>query len=384
MTAAAAGSAPSRVALMIETNGPGGAENMLVHLAAGLRRRGIEVTPVIRGSSRPSWLQQRFHEAGFEAEPCSVTRALDPAALRRLKAIMAGHRIELVHSHEFTMGVYGRVASWMAGRPHVITMHGGTGFAGRARRRRALGWALRRSEARVAVSDTTADFLAEACGLERETIDIIPNGVDVPAGDRARVRSELGLPDDELLVLAVGNLYPVKGHRTLVGAVARLTDLPLRWSVAIAGRGDEEAGLRDLIASRGLGDRVRLLGLRTDVPDLLAAADVFVMPSLSEGLPLALLEAMSAGVPVVASAVGGIPTVIREGETGMLVPPSDADALAGALGRVLTDRALRTRIASAAGAEIPRRFGVEPMVDAYLAVYRRALGRSAGGHLADQ
>jgi glycosyltransferase involved in cell wall biosynthesis len=173
-------------------------------------------------------------------------------------------------------------------------------------------------------------------------------------------------------VLAVGNLYPVKGHAVLVEAAARLKDLPVPWVVAVAGRGGEDPALRLAIDRLGLGGRFRLLGLRTDVPDLLAAADVFAMPSLSEGLPLALLEAMSAGLPVVASAVGGIPGVVRHGENGLLVPAGDAAALEGALRDLITGPGAR-RLGLAAAEEIPRRFGVEAMTQGYLAVYQKAL-----------
>jgi glycosyltransferase involved in cell wall biosynthesis len=358
---------------MIETNGPGGAENMLVQLAVGLRQHGLEAVPVIRGARGPSWLEQRLRETGFDPEFATVRRAIDPGALGALRRMLKRRRVHLVHSHEFTMGIYGRAANLATGRPHVVTMHGGTGFARRARRRYALGWALRGSDARVAVSDATADFLARACRIRRETIDVIPNGVGVVAGRADAVREELGLAEGDLLVLAVGNLYAVKGHRVLVEAAASLGRVPARWIVAIAGRGDEEGRLRALVAERGLEAQVRLLGLRRDIPDLLAAADVFVMPSLSEGLPLALLEAMMAGKPVVASAVGGIPSAVRSGSTGLLVPPNDPSALGSALRKLSADAELRKSLGIAAAADVRQRFGADSMTAAYIAVYERAL-----------
>jgi glycosyltransferase involved in cell wall biosynthesis len=359
---------PRRVALTIETNGPGGAENMMVHLAEGLRSEGIEVVPVIRASSERSWLERRFNDVGFAVETVAIRRAVDPTALTAVREIVERRRVELVHSHEFTMGVYGRVASMLAGVAHVITMHGGTGFAAAARRRWALGWALRHSEGRVAVSDTAAEFLAHSCRVRRELIDVIPNGVNVSKGDRSRLRSELGLEETQRLILAVGNLYPVKGHAVLVEAAALLKEMPVPWVIAIAGRGGEEAALRAAIDRLDLAGRVHLLGLRTDVPDLLAAADVFVMPSRSEGLPLALLEAMSAGLPVVASAVGGIPSVVRDGITGRLVPAGDPALLGDALRDLITDPSTG-RLGATAAEEIPRVFGVKGMTDRYISLY---------------
>lgn len=370
---------PLRVALAIETNGPGGAENMLVLLAGGLRDRGVHVTPIIPAAPGPSWLETRFRGIGFEPELFTIHRPLDPRALRRLRDVLAVSGADLLHSHEFTMGVYGRAASWWTGSRHVVTMHGGTGFAARGRRRQALGIALRLSDATVAVSSETADFLAQACRLDRRRIDVVPNGVAIPSGERQRVRAELGLREDDRLILAVGNLYPVKGHRTLIEAAARLGPGAGSWTIAIAGRGDERPELERMIAGHQLEGRVRLLGLRTDVADLLAAADLFVMPSLSEGLPLALLEAMSSGLPVVASAVGGIPGVVRADQTGVLVPAADPASLAQAIGRLLGDAQLRSRLGAAAGEEIPARFGVAVMVDAYLQIYRRVTGMATVG-----
>src|SRR5207247_10689618 len=139
------------------------------------------------------------------------------------------------------------------------------------------------------------------------------------------------------LAVAVVNLYPVKGHHFLLEALALLAPRFPRLHVAIAGRGDLEGPLRARAQALDVGDRFHLLGLRSDVGNVLAGADVFVLPSLSEGLPLALLEAMLAARPVVATAVGEVPTVLMGGRAGVLVPPGEAAELAGAVAGVLTD-----------------------------------------------
>ena len=147
----------------------------------------------------------------------------------------------------------------------------------------------------------------------------------------------------------------------------------LEWRLAIAGRGEEEAALSELAGELGLSRRIHLLGYRSDIADVLAAADVFVMPSLSEGLPLALLEAMFAAKPVVASDVGGIPEVVRAGQEALLVPPGNAEALEKAIETVLSDSSLRDALGAAARRRVEARYTVAAMTDAYEELYLKAV-----------
>jgi glycosyltransferase involved in cell wall biosynthesis len=208
----------------------------------------------------------------------------------------------------------------------------------------------------------------------------VANGVPVRTGDPAPIRAELGVRDGERLLLAVGNLSERKGHLVLLQALAQLEREGLRtpWRLAIAGgRGGEmhEALVR-FAGEHGLASRVHILLNRTDIPNLQAAADVFVMPSLWEGLPLAVLEAMVAGKAIVASRTSGIPEAIVDGEHGLLVPPGDPAALAAALRQVLEHGDLRQRLANAAARRGRAEFTIEAMADRYEAVYRRALARA--------
>lgn len=358
------------VALMLESDGPGGAEVMLLRLAESLRDRGWRVVPV-GPEAGCGWLAGEFRNRGFLPETFTLRRAVDPGCADRLARTLAARRVDVVHSHEFTMGVYGALAASRLRIPHVITMHGGKHFAEAWRRRVALRWAARRSRAVVAVSEATRRHLTEAIGLRAADIAVVPNGVPTPNGKRARVRDELRLGADEPLVLAVGNLYPVKGHRVLLDALGILAEREpqRRWRMAIAGRGEEEGNLREQAARLGIADRLHLLGQRSDIADLLAAADLWTMPSLSEGLPLALLEAMMAGLPIVSSAVGGIPEVVRDGKEALLVPSEDPAALAGAIARLLDDAALRATLGRAAKAVAERSYHVDAMTDGYEGLY---------------
>jgi glycosyltransferase involved in cell wall biosynthesis len=362
--------APRRIALPLESDGPGGAETMLLQFAEELRRRGHHVVPV-GPATGCGWLAGEFRKRGFEPETFLLRRALDAGTLSGLVRLFRDRRIDIVHSHEFTMAVYGSVAARWLGIPHVITMHGSQSMLRAARRRAALRVAFGLSRAVVACSGATQEHLTRELGLASDRIRTIPNGIAFRPGDRMALRRELGIADGELLVVAVGSLVERKGHRVLLGAMARLQreGLPRNWHVAIAGRGELEGRLKAFIGEAGLEGRAHLLGHRDDVPDILAAADVFTMPSLWEGLPVAMLEAMFAGKPVVASACSGIPEAIESGHHGLLTAPGDEAGLADALRRLLSSADVRARLGSSGMARAAERYSVAGMVDAYERAY---------------
>jgi glycosyltransferase involved in cell wall biosynthesis len=359
---------PLRIALMIECDGPGGAELMMLDLASELRSRGHAVLPVNLANGT-GWLGARFEAAGFQPATFAIRSAIDLGAVRSLTSILRDFRADVVHSHEFTMAIYGAAAAPRAGARHVITMHGGLYYASAWRRRVALRWAAQRSDALVGVSVATAAALERTLGAGRRRAVVVPNGIPQRSGVRDRVRRELSIPPDELLIVAVGNLYPVKGHAVLLDALAMLGDRP-GWHLAIAGRGEEEGRLRAQSAAAGIASRVHLLGFRDDIPDILAAGDIFAMPSLSEGLPLALVEAMSFGLPVVVTRVGGVPEVVTNEVEALLVPPSDAGALARALSTLLDDAQLRRRLGDAGRTRAQRDYAIAAMADRYERLYR--------------
>lgn len=364
------GTGPRTIALMIECDGPGGAEIMLMQTAEELRRRGHRVVPVLpdRGEG---WLGEEFRKRGFGHETFSIRRPLDPGCLRGMIRMLREQRIDIVHSHEFTMAVYGAAAARWIGVPHVITWHGSQTAMDALRRRMALRWAFRQSRSVVAVSQSTHADLVERLGVTPSNLTTIPNGIAFHAGVRDPLRRTLGLTPDDVLIVAVGNLVPRKGHHVLLQALAALPPdaAAARWHVAIAGGGEAEGSLREFSAAAGIAERVHLLGHRGDVADILAAADIFTMPSLWEGLPVAMLEAMFAGRPIVASGVSGIPEAITSAEEGSLVPPGDPTLLAAALAPLITDAGRRARMGAAARERAEARFSVRMMVDDYLQAY---------------
>jgi glycosyltransferase involved in cell wall biosynthesis len=285
----------------------------------------------------------------------------------------------VAHSHEFSMAVYGAWSSWRAGIPHVITMHGSSYYAGRIRRRLALRAATALSGRTVAVSHRLANQLRRDLWMRRSRIAMIPNGVPYAPPATKTLRDELRLRADDRLLVSVGNLYAVKGQRHLIDAVADLARRHPNLHLAIAGRGDMEHALSARARDRGVSDRVHLVGLRSDVPAILAAADVFVLPSLSEGLPLALLEAMFAGRPIVASDVGEVGAALARGEAGVLVEPGDAAALAAAIDGLLSDPDRACELGARAASRAAAEYDITRMVGRYVDCYRDLLQRRRRG-----
>ncbi|MBB1127011.1 glycosyltransferase family 4 protein [Thiospirillum jenense] len=196
--------------------------------------------------------------------------------------------------------------------------------------------------------------------------------------DRAAVLCQLNLPPDAQLIGIVAQLIPRKGHQVAIAALAQVLHAQPRWHLLCFGRGALETSLRNQIAAVGLAQQIHLCGFRDDLPNLLPCLDLLVHPALMEGLGIALLQAAAAGVPIVASRVGGIPEAVRDGVTGLLVPPGDVTALRCACAQLLTNPAQRQQLGQAGARLVREEFSVEAMVAGNLAVYRELLGCAAG------
>jgi glycosyltransferase involved in cell wall biosynthesis len=231
------------------------------------------------------------------------------------------------------------------------------------------------------VSNATRLQFAKDLGVRANAFTVVHNGVPLTSGCAEQVRSEFGCIDGEIVILAVGNLERNKNHRMLLEALVRLRQdgLTIPWRVIIAaGRGGEQrSDLLEYIRTQDLEGRVHIAMGRSDIADLQALADIFAMPSLWEGLPMALLEAMVAGKAIVASATGGIPEALVGGRQGILAPPGDLDAFARGLHTLLTDGGRRRSLAAAARERGMQEFTVHVMTDRYVGLYTRMLeGRS--------
>ena len=358
---------PKTIALANETDGPGGAEVLIFQIAEELRERGFEVVPVLR-TRRWGWLHDHLASRGFTAETIDLSGSSAGRCILNLREIFRRRNVDLVHSHEFTMSVFGALAARSLGIPHVITMHGNQHMTDALRRRLGLRLAFRLSQGIAAVSHETRQHLVRTLGPSARRVETVLNGVPQQVGDADRIRREFGLGSEDLLILSVGGLHKRKGHALLIRSLARLQS-DRRWTLVVAGRGPEREALDSLVSDLELNGRVHLVGQREDVADLQAAADIFVMPSLWEGLPLAVLEAMLAGTPVIASSASGIPEAIEHGVDGVLVPPGDTESLAKALQRLLRDASLRDQLGRGGLDRAMKDFTIQRMVDDYMKMY---------------
>jgi glycosyltransferase involved in cell wall biosynthesis len=358
-----------KIGLAIETDSPGGAETMILALARELQARGHELVSfgLVGG---PGWLTGQFRSLGIERVLTDPSGLWGFCAARRLVSAIRIHDLDVLHSHEFFFAVWGALAARLGGCRHVITMHGGDYYAGSRRRVIALRTAVAISHRTVAVSQASRSSLVASLRVSPKCVDVVHNGLGVVCGDGVRVRDELGIRPDGTLIVAVGNLYEVKGYVSLLQAVATLRGSYPDLVVAIAGTGYMEPALRALATNLGLESNVKLLGYRADIPDLLDAADLYVMPSLSEGLPMAMIEAMLAGKAIVASDVGGIPELLESSEHGSLVQPGDASELAARISELIDDPVRRKRMGETARQRAAEKFTASAMVDSYEALYR--------------
>ncbi|HVR32617.1 MAG TPA: glycosyltransferase [Acidimicrobiia bacterium] len=296
---------------------------------------------------------------------------LGPSSGLRLRRHVLDSGASLIHAHLPSAGIIARTASPV---PVVYTEHN-LAHSYRAVTRIVNRLTYGRNRAVTAVSEAVAETVSRYPG---PPVEVVPNGVTVsmvPARPAA-VRTELGLRPDQPLVVHVGNIRPGKGHDLLIEA-AELLAVTQPDAVVVSIGGEKYPGdmdrLRDGIVSRGLDERVRFLGRRRDALAFIAAADVYVNPAAVEGLPVTILEALALSRPVVATAVGGVPSVIVNEKTGLLVTPGDAEGLAAGIGRLLTDHRLAAELAAAGSDLVDREYGLERMIRTYEDIYRRVL-----------
>ncbi len=318
----------------------------------------------------------------------SLTREINPIkdiqALWQLIRLFQREQPALVHTHTSKAGVLGRAAAWFARVPVIVhTPHGHVFYGHFGPFRSWLFLQIERvlsavTHRLIALTDAERqDHLDRAVG-NADRFAVVPSGIDRERFGRARVQGKrqpdwFGCPPDAVIVGSVGWLTDIKGHAYLIAAVAELQrDFP-SLHLVIIGSGDRHDALLQQAESAGLRDAVHLLGHRNDVEACLAGMDLFVLPSLNEGMGRALIEAMAAGLPVIASRVGGIPAVINHERTGLLVPPGDARALAEALRRVLDRPEWASQLGAAASRSVDSRYGSVSMVRAIESIFAEAL-----------
>ena len=363
---------PLRILHVDPERGWGGGQAQLVDLCRHLAERGHSQVVACRpdGALRP-----RLH-AGVGLCDLRVRNDFDLAAAWRLRRVLRAQTFDIVHFHTARAHA---LAPWLPRRESRFVVSRLMDYAPHVRPR--VRYLYNRCvDGVIAISQAIADVLVQA-GVDRDHLRVIYLGIDIdhvrPATteDREAVRREWNADPHDVVLFTAAVLEPRKGHDVLLDSFAELVHegMPLRW--VICGDGSLRANLEARVRERGVVDRVVFTGFSAEVPRLLGGADVFVLPSLHEGLGIAVIEAMAAGLPVIASRVGGLPEIVEEGETGLLVPPRDAAALAAALRRLGVDRAYARELGQWGRARTLQLFSSTRMAHAIESYYEELLRR---------
>jgi glycosyltransferase involved in cell wall biosynthesis len=303
-----------------------------------------------------------------------------PVSFARAVNFLKAGKFDIVHCHLPHADSIGRLAGRCAGVPVIMTTEHGK-FLGKPWHyllfERMLGTI---TDARICVSRDILEIRMKREGTPARKLFYIPNGVDTAAFEastrsRSSIMAEFGWEPTHPFVIAIGRLEPEKNYGVLIQAINQLRSRLPSIRCLLVGDGTCRGELASLVDSLGIGRHVKLAGARNDIADLLGAANIFVLSSLKEGLPVSLLEAMAAGKAIVATSVGGVPETIRDGESGILVSPGDIEALAGAIADLSIDEELMARLGKAARADVERDFDIKKIVgrieDLYEELYRK-------------
>jgi glycosyltransferase involved in cell wall biosynthesis len=372
-----------RVVYLTHTLGVGGAEELILNMVTRLPRDRFE--PIVCCFENPPGpMGTEIANQGIRVVPLGIMpgwrRPFDwwtiVSALRRLEP-------KIVHAFLLPASLYGRSAAWAARVPIIVGTE--VNIYDRKQWHHVVAERLlaRVSACIVASAESVKSAYVHQLGIAPRDVRVIYNAVNWKRLDSTRspieIRQELGIPLDRTVVGVVATLQDKKGHHVLLDAFARTPGLAA-VGLMLVGDGTERAALEKQAASLGIRDRVTFCGTRRDLGNLLPAMDVFALPSLWEGLPLALILAMGAARPVVATRIAGIPEVVVDGESGLLVPPGDAVAIGTALARLCADPAERRRMGDTAREAVRDRFGADAYARSVTDLYEELIGRVDARH----
>lgn len=325
-------------------------------------------------------LGEELRREGFAVEVAERRPGTDWRLPLRLARLMRQQHVELIHAHQYTPFIYGIGSRLLYRKPPVLFTEHGRFFPDNPRRKRLIAnWLLlERRDRVVGVGEAVRQALIRNEGIPERRVGLIYNGVPLDRfvgheGEREAVRRELSLSPGDFVVVMIARLDPVKDHCTAVRAIGELATRGPNVRLVLVGDGPERVRVEALVRELGLNGRVLLLGIRSDVPRLLGAADAAMLSSVSEGIPLTLIEAMASGLPVVSTRVGGVPEVVLEEQTGLLAPPGDSATLAAQLLRLAADAPLRRRMGEAGRQRAQAVFSEDRMLAEYDRLYREML-----------
>lgn len=369
------------VVQMTDITGRGGAEKALVDLALRLDRDRFNVTVVATRATGN--YQPLLDAAGVRTLVLDRKSRWESYKMLELVRFMRRQPVHVLHTHLFGANTWGRVLGKLAGVPVIIAHEH---WSSKANREVWVDRLLYRLTDRILVpSEASKQLVMQMEGIPARYLDVAYNGVDIsqfkPGSDLLSVRQELGISPEEVVIGTVGRLSADKGGQDdLLWAVSELRKTHSAVRLLVVGDGPLRPELEKYASELGLPDSqaARFTGTRNDVARLLSAMDVFVLPSHKEALPIAVLEAMSVRLPVVATRVGGVPEVVEDGTTGLLVEPGDRSGMRDALSRLVSDRGMAGSMGAAGQARVRAGFTVEKMVEHVESLYEELAGRKIG------
>lgn len=319
-------------------------------------------------------LGENLKADGFPISVLGRREGFDLRCARRLSRQLKAEGVDLIHAHQYTPFFYSLTAGLVGRRRPILFTEHGRFHPDYPRKKRMLfnKMFLKRRDRVVAVGEAVRKALNDNEGIAAERVQVIYNGIDLSRFEiddpavRPRLRQELNLADDDFVAVLVGRLDYLKDHLTAVRTAERVVRQIPNFKLLLVGEGEERTAIEREVAERNVSHCVRLLGTRRDVPELLNASDVCLLTSISEGIPLTLIEGMAASLPVVATDVGGVAEVVIEGQTGLLAPAKDDAALAASIIQLHGDAELCSRLGSSGRERARAVFAEEAMHDQYV------------------
>lgn len=371
----------TRILHVLPNFGTGGAERMAVHLMLRLLHDGFRVAAVSLYDRQGTDLETLLDREGIPVWYLGKRPGFDPRMYPRLAGVLRVFRPGVVHTHLYVLRYLLPLVFLRRCQVWLHTVHNLAEKEVDEVGKWVHRIAFRLGVVPVAIAREVAKSIERVYALK--DVALIPNGIPVAQyaletqiGKAWRAKEGFG--EGELLLVSVARLSPQKGHEVLIRAFSLAASSFPHMRLLLVGEGPLRAELEKLVRALGIEDRVRFLGLRTDIPQILVASDVFVLASWWEGNPLSVMEAMAAGKPVLATAVGGVPELVLDGVSGFLVPPGDVEGMAQAMLMLAQNAHLRSRMAWEASEQARARFDVSVMVRQYEALYDRLLGAKLG------
>jgi glycosyltransferase involved in cell wall biosynthesis len=326
-------------------------------------------------------LGRQLRDDGFPVQVLGRRPGVDWACAGRLAEALRQYHVDLIHAHQYTPFFYSVTARLLYHRPPILFTEHGRHQPDYPRRKRIVAnrLFLSRRDRVVAVGAAVRQALIHNEGIPADRVGVIYNGINLApfadgAVDRAAVRREIGVATEDLVAIQVARLDYLKDHATALRTVRRFADCRRPVRLVLVGEGPELPAIQQQIRQHNLESTVRLVGLRRDVARLLPAADLFLLTSISEGIPLTVIEAMAAGLPVVATAVGGVPEVVEDGRTGLLAPAGDDARLAEHVRHLADDPTLGLEMGRVGRVRATQLFSETQMHSQYLQLYQEMLG----------